>query len=509
MAIKLTQDLKQTQNLMMTPQLRQAIELLTVPHLEMTQIISKELIENPLLEEIDTEILKGETPANDSDYHIENLEMQNHEDHDATGSNPSTSDTRYGTDGDHDSFQEYDQNSYSDNSYLDSQSDHLKAKSMVGPLNPDEVPNYENIVSKEQTLQDYLEWQLRMDYLSAKDEEIATIIIHNLNDDGLLEMTLEEIMEKANASSEEVNKILFKIQHLDPLGCATSSLQECLLVQARILYGDCPTLELLLSKYLSHIDDKNFYALLKKEGQSKEQVDNALDLLKELHPRPGRPITPSETHYVVPDIFISLVGNEIIISMNDEGVPKLKISNYYTSLLKNISGASKQEETAKEYVKDKLRSASWLIKSIGIRQKTIYRVAEAIVKLQPDFFKKGPNYLRPMILKDIASEIGMHESTVSRVTVNKYMHTHLGTFELKYFFNAGIGGKDGGTDVASETLKKKIKTMIGLEDAKRPLSDQKIVEILEREGIIIARRTVAKYRELMDILPSARRKQRR
>ncbi|MBF0299022.1 MAG: RNA polymerase sigma-54 factor, partial [Oligoflexia bacterium] len=221
-------------------------------------------------------------------------------------------------------------------------------------------------------------------------------------------------------------------------------------------------------------------------------------------PRPGKSISAEETQYILPDVYVYCVGNQLVVVANDEGVPRLKVSTYYQSIIENSK--SFHDQNTKEYVQDKLKSAVWLIKSIQNRQRTILKVAEAIVKLQPEFFRKGSNYLKPMILKDVAGEIGMHESTVSRVTVNKYMHTPLGIFELKFFFNTGIGGKDGGTDIAAETLKIKIRQLISMEDSNRPLSDQKIVEILAKEDVNVARRTVAKYREMMSIPSSSDRK---
>lgn len=510
MVLKISQDLRQTQNLMMTPQLQQAIKLLTVPHLEMTQIITKELMENPVLEESDVEIV-DRLPSNEIDYDIERLEMQNREEipnihNDNQSSSESTSGNFEGNDN---------SNSYEENyleGYTLDQDYASKSKSMISAPDPEEVPNYENIVSKEKTLAEYLEWQLRMENLSEEEWKIAELIIHNLNDDGYLEISLSEIMEKSQSTLPTVNKVLETVQNLDPIGCGSSSLQECLLVQARSLCPRNMIAEVLLDKYFPELEEKNYGVILRKEGIPKEKFDQVLQTIRELNPRPGLCISPSDTHYIIPDIYVHFVGDELVVSMNDEGVPRLRISKYYQSMLdalKGDNGNSGRDQNTKNYVREKLRSAVWLIKSIHNRQKTIHKVAEAIVKLQPDFFRKGPSKLKPMILKDIANEIGMHESTVSRVTINKYMHTPLGTFELKYFFNAGIGGKDGGVDVAAETLKVKIKSLISTEDSRRPLSDQKIVEILEKEGIRVARRTIAKYRDVMGIDPSAKRKKKK
>jgi len=234
-----------------------------------------------------------------------------------------------------------------------------------------------------------------------------------------------------------------------------------------------------------------------------EKIKEAELIIHTFHPRPGRLVGGDDTQYVVPDIFVVEVAGDFVVQINDEGVPRLKISNLYKSMMQNKNS---EDNKAKEYVQDKLRSAMWLIKSIQNRQRTIEKVANAIVRQQKEFFKKGPQFLKPMILKNIAEEIGMHESTVSRVTTNKFMHTPIGVFELKYFFNAGIGGKDGGIDISGEVLKIKIKQLVDNESPKRPLSDQKIAELLSREDVAVARRTVAKYREIMGIASSSQRK---
>src|SRR5690606_2853578 len=258
----------------------------------------------------------------------------------------------------------------------------------------------------------------------------------------------------------------------------------------------------IIEKGLGDLEKKDYVKLAKDFSVSKDKVKEAELVIMGLNPKPGRLVSAEETQYVVPDIFVAEVGGEFVVQVNDEGVPRLRVSNLYRSLIKNADS----DAEAKQFVQDKLRSALWLIKSIENRQKTIYKVANSIVRTQQEFFKKGPAFLKPMILKDIANEIGMHESTVSRVTTNKFMHTPIGTFELKYFFNAGIGGKNGGVDIASESLKLKIKELISNEDSKRPLSDQKISELLSTKDIVVARRTVAKYREMIGIPPSSKRK---
>jgi RNA polymerase sigma-54 factor len=367
----------------------------------------------------------------------------------------------------------------------------------------DEMPNYENMVSRGMTLQEHLEWQLKMENLMEDEWQLAFHIIHNLDDEGYLEEDFEEIIAKSGMDREDAFEILSMIQNLDPIGCASRSLEECLIVQAEALEVRSLLVEKIIKNHLKDLHKKDYNAISKTTGVDRDKIKEAEMIIMGFHPKPGRLVGVDETHYVVPDIFVKQVGNEFVVKLNNEGVPRLKISKLYQSLLKANSAG---DEKAKDYIQDKLRSALWLIKSIENRQKTIDKVANAIVKYQPEFFKKGAAFLRPMILKDIANEIGMHESTVSRVTTNKYMHTPLGVFELKYFFNTGIGGKNGGIDIAAESLKVKIKELIDNENTRKPLSDQKISEILSTKDIKVARRTVAKYREMMGVLPSSKRK---
>ncbi len=476
------QGLKQTQGLMITPQLQQAIKLLTLTHLEMTTLISQEMVENPMLEEID-----GEAESSNEESSREEIDAQ-----EATAENFSGPELIEGA---KDTF---DWESYTE-SFNSSSSSSPNTKENVSP---EDMPSYENMVSKGQSLQEHLEWQLRMESLSADKLNFALDIIGNVDDDGYLEIPFEEIIGRHQLDRDEAIGMLGLIQRLDPVGCGAQNLEECLGVQARMLPERSPLVELIIERNLHDLEKKDYSKIAKDFGVSKEKVKDAEFIIMGLNPKPGRLVSSEETQYVVPDIFVAEVCGEFIVQINDEGVPRLRISNLYKSLMKN----SESNAEAKEFVQDKLRAAMWLIKSIENRQKTIYKVANSIVRTQQEFFKKGPAFLKPMILKDIANEIGMHESTVSRVTTNKFMHTPIGTFELKYFFNAGIGGKNGGIDIASEGLKLKIKELVGNEDPKRPLSDQKISELLSTRDIVVARRTVAKYREMLGILPSSKRK---
>lgn len=479
MAIKMSQGLKQSQNLAMTPQLQQAIKLLTLTHLEMTNVIAEEMVENPMLEEAGVESEVVEAEAVDRETTTEDFSeapMMKEKD-------------------------DFDWDSYADSFNSNSST----SPNMASGSDSDEMPGYENIVSKSMTLAEHLEWQLKMETLSEDDWKIAHLIIGNINDDGYLEVGLDELIAESGVKRENALDILEIIQRLDPVGCGATNLQECLLAQARIAEERSPLLEKIIRDHLEDLQGKNYEKIAKTLAVTVEQVKKTSLLLQNFHPKPGRLVATPETHYILPDIFVVDAGGEFVVQVNDEGIPRLKISKLYQEMIKR--GAGHKTDEASEFVKDKLRAAEWLIKSIQNRQKTIEKVSKAIVAKQQDFFKKGPKYLKPMVLKDVANDIGMHESTVSRVTTNKYMHTPIGTFELKYFFNTGIGGKDGGVDIASEVLKLKIKAIFDTENPAKPLSDQKVVEILARENLTVARRTVTKYREMLGVLPSSKRKE--
>lgn len=486
MAQKLHQGLHQTQTLAMTPQLQQAIKLLTLTHLEMTNVIAQEMVENPMLEEMSAGDNEGAS-SNETDYQAERLEAQNQE----------------VKAGDFDEAPMVQKDDFDFQAYVEAYNSTSSTPNMATRDASEEAPNYENMVSKSMTLAEHLEWQLMMDELSDDEKKIAHLIIHNINDDGYLEVSFDEIVESSGVERAICQDVLESIQSLDPVGCGSTDLVECLLAQARIAEERSPLLEKIIRNHLEDLRHNDFEKISKATGVDKDRIKETALLLQNFHPKPGRLVSPGETHYIVPDIFIVEVAGEFVVQVNDEGVPRLRISQMYQNLLN--ANTAKNDPT-REFVQDKLRAAMWLIKSIQNRQQTIYKTAKAIVRQQQEFFKKGPKYLKPMILKNVAEEIGMHESTVSRVTTNKYMHTPIGTFELKYFFNTGVGGKDGGIDVSSEVLRMRIKEMIENESPKKPLSDQKIAELLSRDEVNIARRTVAKYREAMGIASSAIRK---
>lgn len=496
MAIKLSQSLKQTQNLTMTPQLQQAIKLLTLTHLEVANLIAEEMTENPMLEEFGN-VEDSLSQQSADDYKLEKLEMENKETQVETLQTDSFQNQENSSSTTKD---EFDWQTYVES--FDSTTNAIPQSASRVDL--DDIPSYENIVSRGMTLAEHLDWQLRMDQLSEDEYKFALKIIHNINDDGYLDVSFEELIAESALTRNHAYEILRKIQKLDPVGCGAENLSDCLLVQAQIMEERSPLLEMLIKNHLQDLKVNDFKKIERETKASISKIKETALLLQHFNPRPGRIVASSETEYVVPDIYVQEVGGDYVVKLNDEGVPRLRVSKLYKNMLEK---ASKPTEKDKEYIQDRVRSAMWLIKSIQNRQRTIVKVAKSIIARQKDFFKKGPRYLRPMVLKDVADEIGMHESTVSRVTTNKYMHTPIGLFELKYFFNAGLGGKDGGSDdVASEVLKIKIKELIEKESPKRPLSDQKISELLAAENLQVARRTVAKYRENLGILTSAARK---
>jgi RNA polymerase sigma-54 factor len=473
MSMYLKTSMKLTQQLRMTPQLQQAIKLLQLSRLELETAIRKELDENPILEE------SLDAPGEDE--------------------RPST-ETADSNAGDQDFSQDQDprkQDEFEWEQYLDNQQ---KLPQSVGSGN-EEIMNYENVISSKQTLYDHLMWQVRM--VGFNDEELhaAEIIIGYIEDDGYIKMPLEQIAAAEDIEQSELEEILPFIHELDPPGVGARDLKECLLVQAQHLQEDTNDFVHLINHHLKDLEKKNYEGIAKAMGREVSEIIEMCKIIYSMDPKPGRAFMTQDTQYVTPDVYVYKVGDEYMVALNDEGVPRLRISNFY----KNVLTGPKVDNGAQDYIQEKLRSAMWLIKSIHQRQRTIYKVTESIVKHQRDFFEHGPSKIRPMILRDIASDIGMHESTVSRVTTNKYVHTPLGIYELKYFFNSGIDTSDGDS-LASESVKLKIKELVGAEDAKRPLSDQKIVELLKKDGIKIARRTVAKYRDVLRILPSSKRK---
>ena len=463
-----------SQTLRMTPQLQQAIKLLQLSRMELETAVRKELEENPILEE--TQDLKEEDLQRTKEA--------------AETVDPQAENTS--NDQDPQKQDEFEWESYLENSYKPPNQ---------GNSGNEEIMNYENVITTTQSLHEYLSWQAKMFGFNEDELVQAEILINYIDDDGYILTPLEEIAASENVKIEELQEMLPFVQEFDPPGVGARNLKECLLIQAKHLEEDTNDLVFLINNHLKDLEKKNFDAIAKAMGRDIREIADICKIIYTMDPKPGLAYAPQDTQYVMPDVYVYKVGDDYMVSLNEDGLPRLKISNFYRNMLKGADGNAKTQD----YIQEKLRSAVWLIKSIHQRQRTIYKVTDSIVKHQRDFLDKGSAFIKPMVLRDIANDIGMHESTVSRVTTAKYVHTPQGIFELKYFFNSGIATTDGDS-LASESVKLKIKELINKEDHKNPYSDQQIVEHLKTDGIQIVRRTVAKYRDVLRILPSNRRK---
>jgi RNA polymerase sigma-54 factor len=366
-----------------------------------------------------------------------------------------------------------------------------------------DTPRFESFIARKESLNDHLLWQFIMTKPTKEGERIASLIIGNLNKDGYLVVSAEEIAEMSDSHIDKIEEILTLMQTFDPIGVCARDLKECLLIQARYLGLENTIVTDIITNHLPNLEKKNYKAICKALKKTMDEVVSAVNVIKSLEPKPGREYSDETPQYINPDIYVYKLENDFVILLNDDGMPKLRVNSFYKN---SITRGKKISGEAEDYIQDKMRSAAWLIKSIHQRQKTIYRVMESIMRFQGEFFESGIAHLKPMVLRDVAQDIGMHESTISRVTTNKYAFTPQGIFELKYFFNSSIRRSGGGT-IASASVQDKIRQIILSEDPKKPFSDDKIAQILKKDQIHIARRTVAKYREMLKVLPSNKRKQ--
>ena len=485
MALELKQNLKLTQQLVMTPQLQQAIKLLQLSRLELIETINQELETNPLLEEANTIDL-------DQARQTEGKDQEEWKEQETVPELAASEAEKI----------PWEKDAIKETNWQEVWDDEYRRALPSYSFEEKETPNYENLVASKSDLKDHLTWQLQLSDLSEGERRIASLIIGNLDRDGYLKATIEEIAEDAKTEPEEVERVLKRVQEFDPVGVAARDLRECLLIQIDHLGIEDSLVRELVSKHLHQVELHNYQQIAKATGRNAEDVVKAIDVIKSLEPRPGRAYSSEEVQYIVPDIYVYKVGDEYIVALNEEDLPNLRINPYYKDAAKNGDVPKK----AKEFIQEKMKSAQWLIKSIHQRKKTIYKVTQSIVKFQREFLEKGITHLKPMVLKDVAEDVGMHESTISRVTSNKYVHTPQGIFELKFFFSTGLPRNDGSKDVAAQSVKERIRRLIESEDPTKPFSDKQIVEILAKDNIKIARRTVAKYRDLMGILPSSRRK---
>jgi RNA polymerase sigma-54 factor len=477
MALTLRQQIKLAQQLVMTPQLQQAIKLLQLNRLELAQTLRQEIEQNPLLEEMavgelepetdPTALLLGEEPLAE--------ELGKNKTIDLEGTTAS--------------MQEIDWDDYA-NQYEStiSFSRETPDNNRLSRL---------DFVTKKPNLQTHLQWQFTHTDLTPEEREVGHFIIGNLNTDGFLDLSIEEITQEVICDEKLVHRVIAVIQDMDPAGVGARDVKESLLLQlARLGLKDSLAAE-IIKEHLHSLEIKNYGTIAKATGHHIKDVLAAIDVITRLNPFPGRQYSDDETHYITPDVYVHKVGDDYLIVLNDEGLPRLRVSSVYQEILDNETN---MEAGTKTYLQDKLKEAVWLIKSIQQRHRTIYRVMESILKFQRGFFDHGIDKLRPLILRDVADDIEMHESTVSRVTSNKYAHTPRGIFELKYFFSTAIQ-QDVGEALAAKSLKERIRNLIRDEDLNKPLTDNAISTLFQEEGIQIARRTVAKYREQLGILP--------
>ncbi len=479
MALDLRLQVKLSQQLVMTPQLQQAIKLLQLSRMELVDVVNQELAENPLLEEGQD----AKEEREDSSLTEENSE---------TFEAPPEQEIK----GEDEGMGDIDWQTYLEGYNLSSSDSRDSYEDL------EERPSYESLLTKQNSLHDHLMWQLSLSPFTEEELVVAGEIIGNLDESGYLKSNIEELVEITQQEPEFVEAVLYKIQEFDPAGVACRDLQECLILQLERVDLDESLAADILNNCLTELEGRKYPVIAKMLKVSVDEVLSAAKLISELDPRPGRAYNEEEIHYISPDIFVHKVGDDYVVTQNDEGLPNLRINSFYRNALSDSTSVDKK---AGEYIQDKMRSAVWLIKSIHQRQRTIYKVTKSIVKFQREFFDHGIEYLKPLVLRDVAEDIEMHESTVSRVTTNKYVQTPQGLFELKFFFNSGINTADGDA-VASESVKSRIKEIIAGEDPKKPFSDQKIVTLLKEQDINIARRTVTKYREMLGLGSSTERK---
>jgi len=502
MALELKQQLRLSQQLVMTPQLQQAIKLLQLSRLELVGLVQKELQENPVLEES----AEGETPPDDvsevpgaaeaaeaaeaseslTELAGEALPEAEVEAAAAAADEAGPSDA--------DKIADIDWQNYAEA---------YPHTGMREARDDDDRPGFEASLTRRPSLAEHLDWQLHLSSLSEEEKVAAEFLIGNLDERGYLQVAVDEVAHEAAVDLSVAASALAKLQEFDPPGVAARDLRECLKIQTRVLGIDDPIVHRILDECLDVLVKRDFRGVSRKLGIPIEAVAAAARVIGRLEPRPGRAFGGDDPVYIVPDIYVYRIGEDFHVVLNDDGLPRLRISNLYRDVLARGSNSAKD---TRAYVHEKVRSAMWLIKSIHQRQRTIYKVMQSIIKHQREFFEKGINYLKPLNLRDVAEDIEMHESTVSRVTTNKYAHTPQGIFELKYFFNSSIHRVDGDA-VASESVKERIHHLIRNEDPRRPLSDQRIAEMLRVANIDIARRTVTKYREALNLLSSTKRRE--
>lgn len=481
MALESRLELRLTQKLILTPQLQQAMKLLQLPQLELSQTLSQEMIENPFLEESLDEVNTEELTREEK----ESIEVEE-TDEDTEAPLEKLM---------HEKLMHFTVDEYFEERGSDGRD--------LGYFNPGTVtpPPFELLLTKKQDLYDHLLWQLR---LSTEPEEIRKVgenIIGNLDENGYLLASLEELAEQLNIDITKVEEALRLVQSFDPPGVCARNLKECLLLQLEPLKLKGTLVEKVITNNIDELEKKKYKKIAQKYKIPLEDVMNAVKVIEGLEPKPGRNFTSTRTNYVVPDVFVTKTPDGYQITLNDDGMPRLRISSLYRKLIRQKDALLKEE---KQFLIEKLRSAIGLLKSLEQRDKTIYRVTESILGLQKEFFDRGVEHINPLTLKDVASRLNMHESTISRVTSNKFLSCPHGIFSFRYFFSNALHSGTG--SISSTSVKNTIKKIVVEEDPGKPLSDQRIVEILKSKEITVARRTVAKYREELKILSQTQRR---
>ena len=480
MAMEARLSLRQSQRVVMTPLLQQAIQLLQLSTLELQDVVQKELLENPLLEEVTPDTPETtDAPVTPDSPPAPTVEQ-------ITEAPPTTE-------------RQTDDLPFDFNAVMSADDDH-EERSLVSQEDREDLP-FENVVRTHLSLADHLDEQLRYASEDAAVRRIGAQIIGNLDEDGYLRSELEEIAQRCVAAAEEVARVLELVQGFDPPGVAARSIQECLLLQLRRDPLPDPVSVEIIETYFDDLSRRRYQDIARAMKLPVDRIMESVEEIMGLEPKPGRRFGGNDSRYIVPDVFVYKLGSDYTIVLNEDGIPRLRVNSLYRSLLR---GAGSGDE-AKQYVEQKLRSAMWLIKSVDQRQRTLRKVTQSIVKFQREFLDRGLPHLRPLSLRDVGEDIGMHESTISRVTTNKYVETPQGLFELKFFFHSGIASGDGEM-VSSVSVKKMIQDILAAEDSAKPQSDQEVAHALQKRGLTIARRTVAKYREELGILPSHQRR---
>jgi RNA polymerase sigma-54 factor len=467
--------IEQTQKLTMTPELIQAIQILQYNSQELEDFVSKEIMENPILE-------MDNTVPNDSRENLKDPESSMSEELMYKEAERDDIDLR--------------------EKIAESEYDDISYRQWEHRVSNEDVVSFDQYTSKEETLQDYLLLQLTFSDLKDRDKKIGRYLVEGIDDNGYLTVDTDQTAAVFGVKACTVERILKVIQGFEPVGVGARSLEECLLIQLEAKGFKDESLDYVIKNHLNDLAENKIQYIAKSIGLTVLQVQAMADLIRTLDPKPGMAYSSGEQiRYVVPDVIIEKEDDGYEIVTNDSTIPSLKVSSYYMNLVKN----NKDDEDLQKYLNDKYNSALWLIKSIEQRKRTIFKVSEAVMKLQTEFLEKGEKYLKPMTLKQIADAVGVHESTVSRSINGKFIQTPRGVYEIKYFFSSGVGSGSG-EGLSSNSIKTFIKEIIDGEDPKKPCSDQDMVEILSEKGIEISRRTVAKYRESMNILSSSKRR---